>query len=114
MCFCMLCFANTAIAQQGLSIEEGPVIELEEKGQLLEFFNCGKQNFGCIVARENKFTGIYTYKMYLFNKNLELISKEELDLKRYGNRMQYETIINIGESVYLISSYDNIKKKKKF
>lgn len=109
----MLC-CTTSDAQQILNIEEGPIIELEEKGKLLDFFNYGAEEIACVVEKENRFTGKYTYRMYVFSKNLELVATQELDLNRYKNRMQYVAMLNMGNAVYLLSSFDNLKKKKKF
>lgn len=109
-----LLFASHSRAQEFVRIEEGPVLELKEKRVLIEFFNYANHAIGSIMKKENKWTGSPDYYMNIYNKQLNLIGEKKLDLKRYGKRLQYEAMVNIGDSLYLISSYDNQKKKKKY
>lgn len=111
---CLLFFAANVNAQKLVGIEEGPIIQLKEKKSVIGFFNYADHAIGCIMEKKNRWTGTPVYYMNIYSKHLLLLGEKKLDLKRYGNRMQYEAMINIGDSLYMISSYDNQKKKKKY
>ena len=81
---------------------------------LVQIFNYADHAFGCIMEKKNRFTGTPEYTLELYGNDLRKLADKQLDIKRFGYRLHFETMLNIGDSLYMISSYDNQQKKKKY
>ncbi|MEM8907296.1 MAG: hypothetical protein AAGD05_05565, partial [Bacteroidota bacterium] len=89
----------------------------EPKGTFLsKIITSNSQHFYALREKKSKIPGEGPPKIYIekYNKQMKLLKSQSIELKYKGKKMELEDVLVLNRELYLLSSFNNIGKKKNY